>query len=291
MNDYDDVRTCCQGANICDRCFAYLKIAMHIITKILSDDFDFTNLLWVFSGRRGIHAWVCDEGAREMTNEMRSAVVSYCNIGVGNEHSQLKLPYPLHPRLEETFSYLMTQFEEVAIEDHNILSIEKHRDKFIMFLPYSEQSAMATIWKNMGRATSMELWKAYKDFVAKRMDDNKIKKEQLVMENLVMTYLYPRIDANVSTGINHLLKSPWCIHPKTGNICVPIDPRRPDNFKCKEVPTLTMVINELGELGKDIESLKEEGGSVTPPCMQPYMKTFKEFLKANRTKNLQEQQK
>lgn len=87
MNDYDDVRTCCQGAKVCDRCFAYLKIAMVVISEILSEDFDFTNLLWVFSGRRGIHAWVCDEGAREMNNEMRSAVVQYCNIGVGNENT------------------------------------------------------------------------------------------------------------------------------------------------------------------------------------------------------------
>ena len=104
-------------------------------------------------------------------------------------------------------------------------------------------------------------------------------KNDLTIENLVMTYLYPRIDANVSTGINHLLKSPWCVHPKTGKICVPIDPRRPDDFKCNEVPTLTQAITELGEIGKDVDVLKEEGDSITPPCLQPYMKTFKDFLK------------
>ena len=40
--------------------------------------------------------------------------------------------------------------------------------------------------------------------------------KDLSLQALIFTYLYPRIDANVSTGINHLLKSPWCIHPKTG---------------------------------------------------------------------------
>ena len=107
MNDYDDVRTCCQGANVCERCFAYLKIAMKVIQDICSEDFDFCNLLWVFSGRRGIHAWVCDETARQMSNDMRSAVIQYCNIGVGNENAnRLQLDYPMHPRLRSAYNYL-----------------------------------------------------------------------------------------------------------------------------------------------------------------------------------------
>lgn len=71
MDAYDDVRSCCTGANVCERCFAYLKIAMKVLTTILDEDFDLNNVLWVFSGRRGIHAWVCDDAAREMTNDMR----------------------------------------------------------------------------------------------------------------------------------------------------------------------------------------------------------------------------
>lgn len=77
---------------------------MLVLNKILADDFDFDNVLWVFSGRRGLHAWICDEGAREMTNEMRSAVVGYCNLGVGNEMTgRTNLSSPLHPRLKDIY--------------------------------------------------------------------------------------------------------------------------------------------------------------------------------------------
>lgn len=74
------------------------------------------------------------------------------------------------------------------------------------------------------------------------------KEKDLSYECLVLSYLYPRLDANVSTGINHLLKSPFCVHPKTGNICVPFDSSNVENFKLSEVPTLTKVINELGSM-------------------------------------------
>ena len=34
----------------------------------------------VFSGRRGIHLWVCDEFARKMPNDVRASVIESLNI-------------------------------------------------------------------------------------------------------------------------------------------------------------------------------------------------------------------
>ena len=47
----------------------------------------------------------------------------------------------------------------------------------------------------------------------------------------------------MSKGLNHLLKSPFCVHPKTGRVCVPIDPAKVDKFDPLEVPTISQGAN------------------------------------------------
>jgi DNA primase small subunit len=75
-------------------------------------------MMWVFSGRRGIHCWIGDEVARTMNNEMRTAVVDYVHLSAGNEMGGgLELSYPLHPALDRAFKLLDRHFEKIIIHD------------------------------------------------------------------------------------------------------------------------------------------------------------------------------
>ena len=65
------------------------------------------------------------------------------------------------------------------------------------------------------------------------------------VEDIVLQYTYPRIDAEVSKHRNHLLKAPFCVHPKTGRICVPVDPETIDGFDPELVPTVGQLLREL----------------------------------------------
>jgi DNA primase small subunit len=71
------------------------------VVVVWADDFGFQRLLWVFSGRRGIHCWVSDQAAMELSDDQRRAIVNYIDIirGGANQEKKVNLPRPLHPAL------------------------------------------------------------------------------------------------------------------------------------------------------------------------------------------------
>lgn len=44
-----------------------------------------------------------------------------------------------------------------------------------------------------------------------------------------------------------MLQAPFCVHPKTGKVCVPIDPQRSGDFDPDAVPTLSQLVAALSE--------------------------------------------
>jgi DNA primase small subunit len=46
----------------------------------LSEDFGFEHRLWVYSGRRGVHCWICDPTARELQSSIRQAIVEHLSV-------------------------------------------------------------------------------------------------------------------------------------------------------------------------------------------------------------------
>ena len=107
-----------------------------------------------------------------------------------------------------------------------------------------------------------------------------------IINEILIQYAYPRLDANVTKGVNHLLKSPFCIHPKTGRICVPFAASEVDDFDPFQVPTIEQIISEIDVNGKSNEP--DENGTdqlsgkrkvPIPPSLKHCMDVFENFIK------------
>lgn len=265
MTDYDDIRTCCTGAEICGRCWPYMTMAVKVVDTALREDFDFKHILWVYSGRRGVHCWVCDPIARNLTNEARTAVVDYLSVHTGsadNSDKKLKQNFTQpHPMMARAYDILDPLFERwIADEKGQGLLARKDRYmKVLNSLPNEIiRKELYDDWeRNDGRMSGAERWRQVREKTTSPSPDNTAaltaaRKKRINFAELdawrielVFTHCYPRLDTNVSKTQNHLLKSPFCVHPKTGRVCVPIDASRAERFDPFTVPTVRSLCEEV----------------------------------------------
>merc|ERR1711881_647251 len=79
------------------------------------------------------------------------------------------------------------------------------------------------------------------------------KTSDFIMMEIMLQFAYPRLDIAVSKGMNHLLKAPFVIHPKTGRVCVPFNPAKVEKFDPRDVPTVLQLVEEIDKFTKDAD--------------------------------------
>jgi DNA primase small subunit len=72
-------------------------------------------------------------------------------------------------------------------------------------------------------------------------------KAELCVKNIMLALTYPRLDINVSKHLNHLLKAPFCIHPKTGLLSVPLNSEDILKFRLQDIPEVEETITCANE--------------------------------------------
>lgn len=345
LTDYDEVRRCgCTGAKICRVCWTFMTAALKVLDQGLREDFGFKHIAWFYSGRRGIHAWVCDESARNLSDEARSAVATYFEISLNKKNEGLYNGSngAVHPMVSRAYKVLEPYFCRYVLpgnsnddEDdssassssmvggHGLLaSRDAWEDLVLDTLPTAAKESVGELlkkkWSNPRDAddsSPVEKWKTLLRHLRVKFelpnswpsyngDDrqdqfsnnknnkrsrpnsypsssyNSFDKDRLEVMmwpmDIIFKHTYPRLDINVSKMQNHLLKSPFCVHPKTGRVCVPIDPNAATtddenhHFNPFNVPTLAQLASELDEYHNknkdDTKNNAQEEGESNDTC-------------------------
>jgi len=213
------------------------------------------------------------------------------NLG-SDKNKDVHLPYPLHPMLSRSYQILEPLFIEHVLPStgHGLLATPEAWNGLLDELPESATQVRDMLSKTWDKSpydtTPAEKWTTLKTHIkgflksttkagtggkaAKGMSD----KDRTRLENwcveVVFRQAYPRLDVNVSKMRNHLLKSPFCVHPKTGRVCVPINDI--DDFDPFVVPTLSQLMSELDEYN-DVNNGDDEEGKNTDNQIADWQKT------------------
>ncbi|KAI8964216.1 prim-pol domain-containing protein [Daldinia sp. FL1419] len=289
LTDYDDIRTCCDKANICNRCWQFITMAIKVVDVALREDFGFKHIMWVYSGRRGAHAWVCDKKARTMDDHKRRSIAGYLEVIRGGAQSGKKVNIwrPLHPHLSRSLNILAPHFQEDVLEAQDPWSSPERAEHLLSLLPDKAlNESLRKKWDSSPGRASTSKW-ADIDSLARSGSGSKNLDTKALLDakqDIVLEYTYPRLDIEVSKKLNHLLKSPFVVHPGTGRVCVPIDTRKLEDFDPLAVPTVQGLLEEIdtwradGDDSSDDKAKNLQDWEKT--SLKPYVEYFRSFVLA-----------
>lgn len=326
LTDYDEVRTCCDKANICLKCWQFITMAIKVCDAALRDDFAFKHILWVYSGRRGAHAWVCDKKVRHMDDQKRRAVAGYLEVVRGGAQSGKKVNVrrPLHPHLacvlfgpsnpscpfstpnpnpHNTHTYttwhdgvgvsdvsprrrsldiLKGHFQQDVLSAQDPWASDEQAEKLLRLLPdRALNDSLRRRWQSTPGRASASKW-ADIDTIAKSGASRNLDPRALLeaKQDIVLEYTYPRLDIEVSKKLNHLLKSPFVVHPGTGRVCVPIDTGDLASFDPLSVPTVQSLLGEIDAWKPAADDGKAQNvADWEKTSLKSYVEYFRSFVR------------
>ncbi|KAG8720422.1 hypothetical protein FRC08_000295 [Ceratobasidium sp. 394] len=130
------------------------------------------------------------------------------------------------------------------------------------------------------RTSSQAKWEALRSAIL--MFDKGTKERAILkaaIEDIILQYTYPRIDTEVSKHRNHLLKAPFCVHPGTGRVCVPVDPARVNDFDPETVPSVGQLLQELDNV-PSAEPGSEHHSDWEHTSLKPYVDMLERHVAA-----------
>lgn len=175
-----------------------------------------------------------------MSNRLRGAVAEYLNIiQTVNGVARVFTGDRMHHSIKRAFHIIEPYFEEICLKDQNLFGTAAGRKKLTDLIP--DEKVRLELEEKINaieEGDSKAVWDMVKRYFSANRGGQQVRRLNNIIEEIQLSLLYPRLDINVTKVANHLLKSPFCVHPKTGKVCVPFNPSAASKFDPTTVPTL-----------------------------------------------------
>lgn len=125
---------------------------------------------------------------------------------------------PILTHHSRSLDILRERFERDILRDQNPWRDIKAAERLLALLPdRTLNDALRKKWESDDNRASVSKWADIDALAAtgisKNLNTGLLKESK---QDVILEYMYPRLDVEVSKHLNHLLKSPFCVHPGTG---------------------------------------------------------------------------
>ncbi|KAI5185640.1 DNA primase small subunit [Nematocida homosporus] len=237
LTDY--VRPCCTDKGMCDQCFPLIKCAIKTMQYVLESHFGFKQILFVFSGGRGVHCWVSDPIAVTSTCRDRNNIIEYFQrLEKGEikdtQIDSILLAYSPPPTSSST-STKSTSTPTKSTPSKSTSTPTKSTSTPTKSTPTKSTPTKSTPSKSTPTHPNTTLPNTNSNTTSPSLSPSE-------REQLYRTF-FPKLDQAVTKQTKHLLKAPFCIHPRTEKVCVPLTLQDLDTLSLANLPTLSSVLH------------------------------------------------
>ena len=258
LTDYDDLRTCecvakTSGLRVCEKCWPLAAIAVIVLRNLLRYKFGFHEFLCTFSGNKGVHCWVLDQQVLSYTDETRLNISEYFRPFMKGIYTHC-VPLQLCPVLEQCYEQVVKPLFEQHILGRVISFRTEHGQSLLHKVVQSHQHSPDFLQQLPSIPDELELWRHIESKLREYTSEH-------VVRAVVMMCTFPRIDKDITTTMQHLIRCPFTVNGRGGRVCVPIRYQDALEFAPELAPTASTIKDSLSDY---LEILEE--ALVAPWC-------------------------
>ena len=143
LTDYDflDLESPDGGVDMerCDKAWPVCATAVFVLQWLLKQAFGFKEFVVVYSGRRGVHLYVCDDKAMSLNNEARTAITDFLKYDVSEDKLRASDHLVTMANTQGLSEALRYAFEAFYIDKMGLFDDPAARVAFVERLGLSEQ--------------------------------------------------------------------------------------------------------------------------------------------------------